>query len=148
MKSKAYRRGNTSCKMNGRIIISLAIVWRRKEKTLWISARDCEAWERKWGRKGRMIFVFFIKNRAAAVLAIVKLMFIRGIKVHKAVYFWWHGRDEGLDANKQCDDGRACAKVPLSSLGMCWDGAAVSVPLSSVHLDLLPYLPIPTTQIS
>lgn len=95
-----------------------------------------------------MIFVFFIKNRAAAVQAIVKLMFIRGINVYKAGFIWWHGRDEGLDANRQCDDGRTCAKVPLSSLGMCWDGAAASVPLSSVRLDLLPYLPIPTTQIS
>lgn len=95
-----------------------------------------------------MIFVFFIKNRAAAVLAIVKLMFIRGINVYKAGFIRWHGRDEGLDANKQCDDGRACAEVPSSLLGMCWDGAAASVPLSSMHLDLLPYLPIPTMQVS
>lgn len=95
-----------------------------------------------------MIFVFFIKNRAAAVLAIVKLMFIRGINVYKAGFIRWCGIIEGLNANEQCDDGRASAKVPLSSLGMCWDGAAASVPLSSVHLDLLPYLPIPTTQIS
>jgi len=95
-----------------------------------------------------MIFVFFMKNRAAAVLAIVKLMFIRDISVCKAGFIRWHVRDEGSDANKQCDDGRACAKVPLSSLGMCWDGAAASVPLHLVHLDLLPYLPIPTKQIS
>lgn len=95
-----------------------------------------------------MIFVFFIKNRAAAALAIVKLMFIRGISVCKAGFVRWHGRGEGLDANKQYDDGRTCAKVPLSSLGMCWDGVAASVPLSSVHLDLLPYLPTPTAQIS
>lgn len=95
-----------------------------------------------------MIFVFFIKNRAAAVLAIVKLIFIGGINVYKAGFIRWHGRDEGLDANKLCGGGRTCAKVPLSSLGMCWDGAAASVPLSSVHLDPLPWLPIPATQVS
>lgn len=34
-----------------------------------------------------MIFVFFIKNRAAAVLAIVKLMFIKGINVYKVLMY-------------------------------------------------------------
>lgn len=95
-----------------------------------------------------MIFVFFIKNRAAAVLAIVKLMFIRGINVCNAGFIWWYGRVEGLDANKQYADERDCAKVLLPSLGMCWDGAAAFMTLSSVHLGLLPCLPIPTTQIS
>lgn len=74
-----------------------------------------------------MIFVFFIKNRAAAVLSIVKLMFIRGINVCNTGFIWWYGRVEGLDANKQCDHERDCAKVPLPSLGMCWDGAAASI---------------------
>lgn len=74
-----------------------------------------------------MIFVFFIKNRAAAVLAIVKLMFIRGINVCSAGFIWWYGRVEGLDANKQHDDEGDCAKVPLPSLGMCWDGAAAPI---------------------
>lgn len=66
-----------------------------------------------------MIFVFFIKNRAAAVLAIVKLMFIRGINACNAGFMWWYGRVEGLCANKQRDDERDCAQVPLPSLGMC-----------------------------
>lgn len=74
-----------------------------------------------------MIFVFFIKNRAAAVLSIVKLMFIRGINVCNTGFIWWYSRVEGLNANKQCDDERDFAKVPLPSLGMCWDGAAVSI---------------------
>lgn len=39
-----------------------------------------------------MIFVFFIKNRAAGVLAIVKLMFIRGINLYNAGFIWWYGR--------------------------------------------------------
>jgi len=43
-----------------------------------------------------MIFVFFIKNRAAAVLAIVKLMFMKAIN---AGSIRWHGRGEGLDAD-------------------------------------------------
>lgn len=97
-----------------------------------------------------MIFVFFIKNRAAAVLAIVKLMFIRGINACNAGFIWWYGRVEGsvMMKNKQCDDERDCAQVPLPSLGISWDGAAASMTLSLVHLDLLPYLPILTTQIS
>lgn len=37
------------------------------------------------------------------------------------------GMAECLDANKQCDDERDCAEVPLPSLGMCWDGAAASM---------------------
>lgn len=82
------------------------------------------------------------------MLAIVKLMFIRGINVCNAGFIWWYGRVEGLDANKQYADERDCAKVLLPSLGMCWDGAAAFMTLSSVHLGLLPCLPIPTTQIS
>lgn len=74
-------------------------------------------------------------------------MFIRDINVYKEGFILWHDRHEGLDANKQCDDGRACANVSLSSVGG-GDGAAASVPLSLGHLDLLPYLAIPTTQVS
>lgn len=33
-KGTVQRRGNASCKLNWRIVISLAIVWKRKEKTL------------------------------------------------------------------------------------------------------------------